>query len=100
VDVEDVQPVVEIDTKLSGFDSAQVAVGRRDHLHVYLDRTRAAEADELALLQHAQELRLRRGVSDESINTFNGNDETRSTFVSCDHTTCTTPHTLRASTFT
>ena len=37
----------------------QVAVGRGDHPDIRLDEPRAAEALELAFLQHAQELRLR-----------------------------------------
>ena len=39
---------------------AEVAVGRGDHAHVHLDRVRIADALELALLQHAQQLHLQR----------------------------------------
>jgi hypothetical protein len=39
----------------------QVAVGRGDHAHVGPHGARAAQAHELALLQYAQELRLRGG---------------------------------------
>ena len=38
----------------------EVAVGRGDHAHVDLDRVRVADALELALLQHAQQLHLQR----------------------------------------
>src|SRR5690606_35626463 len=36
----------------------EVAVGRRDHAHVDLDRLVRADAPDLALLERAQELRL------------------------------------------
>ncbi len=39
----------------------QVAVGRGDHAHVDAQAARTADALELALLQHAQQLRLRLG---------------------------------------
>ena len=38
----------------------EVAVGGGDHAHVHLDRVRVADALELALLQHAQQLHLQR----------------------------------------
>ena len=60
-DVEDLQPVEQILAKVAALDRLpQVAVGRRDHPDVRLQHAGAAEALELALLQHAQELGLRR----------------------------------------
>jgi hypothetical protein len=38
----------------------QISIGRGDDADVHADRPRAAQADELPFLQHAQELRLRR----------------------------------------
>ena len=62
VDVEHVQPIVEVGAELAPCHRiVQVPVGRRDHAHVGPHRARAAQAHELALLQHAQELRLRGG---------------------------------------
>ena len=58
-DREDVEPVVEILAELAlGDQLLEVAVGRRDHAHVDVDGLGAADALELALLQHAQELDL------------------------------------------
>src|SRR5262249_24276435 len=55
-------PVVEILTEAPLLDLvAQVAVGRRDHAHVYAARPAVAERDDLALLQDAQQLRLHGG---------------------------------------
>ena len=55
----DVQPVVEILAELPARDHLrEVAVGRRDDAHVDADRLVAADALELALLQHAQQLDL------------------------------------------
>ena len=51
----DVQPVEEILAEAPGGDLGfEVLVGRRDDAHVDLDRLLAADALELALLQHAQ----------------------------------------------
>ncbi len=64
---DDVQPVVEVLAEAALVDHrAQVDVGRRDDAHVDLDRLDAAEAHELALLDHAQQLglRLERHVAD------------------------------------
>ena len=56
-----VQPVEQILAELSfGDEPAQVAVGRGDDADVDLDRVRIADALELALLQHAQQLHLQR----------------------------------------
>ena len=61
VDRDDVQPVVEILLEPAvGDHLPQVAVGRGDHPHVDLLRALGAERLELALLQHAQQLRLQR----------------------------------------
>ena len=58
-DREDVEPVVEVLAELAvGDQLLEVAVGRRDDAHVDLDRLGAADALELALLQHAQQLDL------------------------------------------
>ena len=57
---EHVQPVVQV-RRGSGparRSRLQIAVRRRDHAHVDLERPRAADALELLLLQHAQQLRL------------------------------------------
>ena len=60
---EDVQPVVQILAERAGRDRLlEVLVGRRDQPHVRLDRLGAAEPLELPLLQHAQQLDLRRQV--------------------------------------
>ena len=56
-----VQPVEEILAERAvGDHLREVAVGRGDDAHVDLDRVRVADALELALLQHAQQLRLQR----------------------------------------
>ena len=60
---EDVQAVVEILAERAGRDRLlEILVGRRNQAHVGLDRLGAADALELALLQHAQQLDLRREV--------------------------------------
>ena len=62
MDVEHVQTIVEVGAELAlRHRIVQVPVGGGDHAHVGVDRARAAQAHELALLQHAQELRLRGG---------------------------------------
>lgn len=59
-DVEHLQPVEEVFPKIAAFHRLlQVAVRRRDHAHVGLQRTRRAEPLEFPLLQHAKELCLR-----------------------------------------
>jgi hypothetical protein len=58
-DREDVQTIVEIVTKtLRSNHSAQITVRRGDDAYVDLERACPAEALELVLLQHAEELRL------------------------------------------
>ena len=60
-DREDVEPVVEVLAERAGGDRPlEVLVGRGDQPHVGLDGLGAADALELALLQHAQQLHLRR----------------------------------------
>ena len=64
---KDVQPVVEVFTEtVVGDHLRQVAVRGRHQPHVHLDRLRSAEALELLLLEHAQQLglQLRRDVAD------------------------------------
>ena len=64
---EDVQPVVEVLAEAAvGDHPRQVAVRGRHQPHVHLDRLRAAEALELLLLQHAEQLglQLQRDVAD------------------------------------
>ena len=57
----DVQPEVQVLAELAGRDRRlQIAVGRGDDAHVDLQRLLAADARELARLQHAQHLGLRR----------------------------------------
>ena len=58
---DDVQPVEQVFAELPvGHHARQVAVGRGDDAHVDLGRVRVADALELALLQHAQQLHLQR----------------------------------------
>ncbi len=58
-DREHRQAVVEILTeRVLAHLELQVAIGRGDHAHVDLARTRVADGHDLALLQHAQQLRL------------------------------------------
>src|SRR4030095_11643966 len=62
VDIEDVQAIVQVGAEEALRDHVvQVLVGGRNHAYVDLYGARAAQADELARLQHAQELRLRAG---------------------------------------
>ena len=62
-DREHVQPVVEILAELAGGDRLlQILVGGGDQADVGADRLGAAQPLELALLQHAQQLDLRREV--------------------------------------
>ena len=59
MDREDVQPVEQVRPELLLLDElAEIAVGRRDQPRVAAQRARAAQPLELALLQHAQQLRL------------------------------------------
>src|SRR4030095_13271455 len=61
VNVEDVQPVVEICAEFPLRDRIlEVSISGGDDADVDADRPRAAQAQELTLLQHAQEFRLRR----------------------------------------
>ena len=61
LEIERVDPVVEILAEQPVGDArAQVAVGRRDDAHVDLHRVVAAERLDRPLLQHAQQLGLRR----------------------------------------
>jgi hypothetical protein len=56
---EDVQPIVQIGAETAGRDCiGEVQVGRGDDAYVDAVRARAADAFELLLLQHAQQLRL------------------------------------------
>ena len=58
-DWEHVQAIIEVVAKLAvGDHLRQVAVRRRHQAHVHPDRSRAPQALELLLLQHAEELRL------------------------------------------
>ena len=58
-----VEPVEQILAERSvGDHPREIGMRRRDHAHVDLDRVRVADALELALLQHAQQLRLERGA--------------------------------------
>jgi hypothetical protein len=67
LDRQHAEPVVQVlaEARLGG-PVAQVAVGRRDHAHIDAPGHRAADALELALLQHAQQLGLqgRRDLAD------------------------------------
>ncbi len=56
-----VQPVEQVFAELAGFRALQqIAIGRRDDAHVDLHRLAAADRLDLALLQRAQQLHLRR----------------------------------------
>ena len=60
---DDVEAVEEILAERAvGDHLREIRMGRGDHAHVDLDRVRVADALELALLQHAQQLRLQRGA--------------------------------------
>ena len=60
-DVEHLQAVEKVFAKVPALHRfLQVAIRRRDHAHVRLERTRRTEPLEFSLLQHTQELRLRR----------------------------------------
>src|SRR6185436_15623055 len=62
-DLEDVEPVVEILTKLVALHGRrEIPIGGRDDPHVRLERPRAAQTLEFTLLQNAQELRLERQI--------------------------------------
>ena len=53
------EPIVEVLPEMAGRRvGGEVAVGRRDDAHVDLDRRRPADALELLLLEHAQQLGL------------------------------------------
>ena len=59
-DRHDVEPVEQVLAEQALADQlAQVAVGRGDDAHVGADRRAAADRGVLALLQHAQQARLR-----------------------------------------
>ena len=61
VDGNNGQSMVEVFSEAGGFDLAtQILVGRGDHANVDLDRRAGANAFELALLEHAQQLGLQR----------------------------------------
>src|SRR5687768_4474733 len=61
LDVEDPEPIEQVLAKVAALDGfAQVAVGRGDDADVRFQEARPAEPLELALLQHPQELCLRR----------------------------------------
>ncbi len=61
LDREHVQAIEQVLAELPELNRlVQVAIGRRDDAGVGLEHARAAETLEFALLQHAQELRLRR----------------------------------------
>ena len=61
VNVEDVQPVVEVRTEFPLRNRiVQISIGGGDDADVDADRPRASQSQELTLLEHAQELRLRR----------------------------------------
>lgn len=63
MDREHVQAEIEILTEAAlGYRPLQVAVARRDEANVDLDRTRAADAVDLAFLDGAQQLGLEPGL--------------------------------------
>src|SRR5207245_1149303 len=61
IDVEDVEAVEEVVPEAAQGDLLlQGLVGRGDDAHVHLDRLRAADAEEGTVLEHTQQLHLRR----------------------------------------
>ena len=61
LDLDDIQPIVEVLAEAAVLDHfRQVGVGRGHHSHVHFDRLAVADALELALLEHAQQLHLQR----------------------------------------
>ena len=59
LDLEDPQPMVEVDAKPPGFKSGhEVAIGGCDHPHIDRPRGRCADGRDCAILEHAQELGL------------------------------------------
>ena len=59
VDGKHVEPIVQIAPEGAGGDRAQqVAVGRRDHAHVGLQRLMSTDTLELPFLEHAQQRNL------------------------------------------
>src|SRR5258708_32586094 len=60
-DVEHVDAIVQVLSEPALCNRVpQVLIGRGNHTDVHLDRSCSAQAEEFALLQHAQHLRLRR----------------------------------------
>src|SRR4029450_10353014 len=60
VDVEHIQPIVQIVPEVTqGHAFLDIAIGRRDHAHIHLDRLRPTDPKERAALEHAQQLDLR-----------------------------------------
>src|SRR5438067_861490 len=59
LDTEDVQPVIEIRAETAGLHQRfKALVGRRDGPEIDLDLLVAADADDLLLLEHAQQVGL------------------------------------------
>src|SRR4029453_4401711 len=59
LDIEDLQPIKEVLAKIAALERLfQIAIGRRNHTHVCLQRACRAESLELAPLQDTQELGL------------------------------------------
>ena len=57
-----VQPVVQIGAKAAPLDIIlEIAIGGRDDADVHRNRLRATHGDRFALLQHTEQLHLRRG---------------------------------------
>src|SRR5436305_4204247 len=62
-DREDVEAIVKVFAELARADGLlKILIGRGDKAHIGFDGFRAAEPLELALLQNAQELNLRRAI--------------------------------------
>ena len=60
LDIEDLQPIEEVLAKIAALERLfQIAIGRRNHTHVCLQRARRSESLELALLQDTKKLGLR-----------------------------------------
>jgi hypothetical protein len=62
-DLEHAKPVIQILAELAALHrGSEITVGRRDHTNVRVQDPRAAEPHELALLEHAKQLRLTVGI--------------------------------------
>src|SRR5207249_7322499 len=84
IDVEDVEAVEEVVPEAAQGDLLlQGLVGRGDDAHVHLDRLRAADAEEGTVLEHTQQLHLRRRGQDRKSTRLNSSHVSISYAVFC-----------------